>query len=304
MVLVSWVGCRPEALLKPPSPLRVHIIVGGDADQEWDQGQEATERLLREAFDAVTTSIRVHTVQERRSALEAAGRHGLEIVFCVGSGFERPVLSVAPRYPRTAFVLDHGERVEFNVARVEFLFSGAAYLGGVAAAVVGGSTVGIVDLGRNSETDDIEAGFEQGFRCRYPWGRVEVAAGVGGIQVLPDVGVKIALTSAGPPNPGLLAVAEASGVRLVTVGRPRQDFFNNLVIAAIVADVPEAIRRIVADVVDDTFTGKVYAFDLGSGVVDLRLNPALAGNEELEQALDQARDAVNAGMVEIEALGL
>ena len=290
--------------MKPPPPLRVHVIVGGDVDQEWDVEQAATERLLRETFGAVTTSIRVHTALERRSALEAAGRHGLEVVLCVGSGFERPVVSVAARYPRTAFVLDHTEVVEPNVARMEFLFSGAAYLGGVVAAVVGGSTVGIVDLGQNPETEDIEAGFAQGFRCRYPWGRVELAAGVGGIQYLPDAGVKIALYSAGSPNSGLLAVAEASGVQLVTVGHPREGSSNSPIIAAIVADVPEAVRRIVADVVDDTFTGKVYAFDLGSGVVDLRLHPSLAGNQELEEALDQARDAVNAGMVEIEALGL
>ncbi len=287
-----------------PSPLRVHVVVQGDADHEWDQGQAEIERLLRETFGAVTTSIRVHTAQERRSALEAAGRHGLEVVLCVGPGFERPVLSVAPRFPRTAYVLDHGEVVEPNVARIEFLFSGAAYLGGVAAAVVGGSTVGIVDPGGDPERDDIEAGFEQGFRCRYPWGRVELAAGVGGIQTLPDAGVDIALYSAGSPNSGLLAVAEASGVRLVTVGQPRHVASSNLVIASIIADVPEAVRRVVADVVDDTFTGKVYAFDLGSGVVDLRLHPSLAENEELGEALDQARDAVNAGMVEIEALGL
>ncbi len=290
--------------MKPPSPLRVHIIVTGEADQEWDKTQLAIERLLHETYGAVTTSIRVHTTQERRLALEAAGRHGLEVVLCVGSGFERPVVSVASRFPRAAFVLDHGEVVEPNVGRIEFLFSGAAYLGGVAAAVVGGSTVGIVDLGRDPERSDIEAGFEQGFRCRYPWGRVELATGVGEIENLPDAGVAIALYSAGSPNSGLLAVAEASGVRLVTVGQPRQVFSNNLVIAAIVADVPEAVRRIVADVVDDTFTGKVYAFDLGSGVVDLRLHPSLADNQELEDALNQARDAVNAGMVEIEALGL
>jgi len=214
------------------------------------------------------------------------------------------VLSVAPRFPRTAFVLNHGEVLAPNVARIEFLFSGAAYLGGVAAAVVGGSTVGIVDPGRDPGRDVIEAGFEQGFRCRYPWGRIELVAGVEDIETLPDAGVEIALHSEGSPNSGLLAVAEASGVRLVTVGQPRYVASSNLVIASIIADVPEAVRRVVADVVDDTFMGKVYAFDLGSGVVDLRLHPSLVGNEELGEALDQARDAVNAGMVEIEALGL
>ncbi|RLE33092.1 MAG: hypothetical protein DRJ61_07995 [Acidobacteria bacterium] len=303
VMLVSWVGCRAEVPAKP-LPLRVHVIVAGDADQEWNQGGAAIEQLLKETFGAVTTSARVHTAREKLSALEAAGRHELEVVLCFGSGFERPVQAVAPRFPRTAFVLDHGDFLGPNVARIEFLFGGAAYLGGVVAAVVGGSIVGIVGPGSGPGMGDIEAGFEQGFRCRYPWGRVELTAGAGGIETLPDAGVKIALWSVGSPNPGVLAVAEASGVRLVTIGRSRQVFSSNMVIAAIIADVPEAIRRIVADVVDDTFTGKVYAFDLGSGVVDLRLHPSLAEIEELDDALDQARDAVNAGMVEVESLGL
>ncbi len=303
VVLVSWAGCRAEVPTEP-LPLRLHVIVAGDTDQEWDQGEAAIEHLLKETFGAVTSSTRVHTAQEKLLALEAAGRHELEVVLCVGSGFERPLQAVAPRFPRTAFVFDQGDFIGPNVARIEFLYGGAAYLGGVVAAVVGGSTVGIVGPGSGPGTGDVEAGFEQGFRCRYPWGRVELTSGAGGIETLPDAGVKIALWSAGSPNPGVLAVAEASGVRLVTVGQPRQVSSNNPVIAAIIADVPEAVRRIVADVVDDTFTGKVYAFDLGSGVVDLRLHPSIAGNEELDDALDQARDAVNAGMVEVEALGL
>jgi basic membrane lipoprotein Med (substrate-binding protein (PBP1-ABC) superfamily) len=285
--------------------LRVHVIVAGDADQNWIRTQGAIERVLRETYGAVTTSIRVHTAREKRSALEAAGRHGLECVVCIGAGFERPIQSVASRFPRTAFVMDHGEIIEPNVARVEFLLSGAAYLGGVTAAVMGGAKVGIIDPGSGPpETRDIEAGFEQGFKCRYPWGQVEVAPGVGDIEKFPDAGVRIALWAAGTPNSGLLAVAEAAGVSLVIVGDPGDDVSNGLIIASIVADVPEAIRRIVADVVDDTFVGRIYAFDLGSGVVDLRLGPVVMGNQELGEALDEARDAVNAGLVEIEGMGL
>ena len=300
------VGCRPEAPPAPQSqPLRVHVIVAGDPEPGWDQTQGEIERLLWETYGAQTTSVRVHTADQKRSALEAAGRHNLEFVLCIGAGFERPVQSIAARFPRTVFVLDQGGIIQSNVARIEFLLGGAAYLGGVVAAVVGGSTVGIVDSGPGpQEGNDVVAGFEQGFRCRYPWGRIEVVAGVGEIEDLPEVGVSVALWPKGQPNSGLLAVAEASGIRLVTVGRPVDDFVGDLILASIVTDVPEAVRRIVADVVDDTFMGRVYAFDLGSGVIDLRLQPALLDDPELTQALDEARAAVNAGMVEIEGLGL
>ncbi|MEN8165444.1 MAG: hypothetical protein ABFS37_15050 [Acidobacteriota bacterium] len=304
VVLALGTGCGPEAPLKLPPPLRVHLVIGGDADLGWIHGEAAIEHLLQETYGAVTTSKRVHTVQERRLALDAAGRHGLDIVFCIGSGFEIPVLSVTHLFPRTAFVLDHGNVVDPNVGRIEFLFGGAAYLGGVAAAVAGGSPIGIVDPGRSPEREEIEAGFEQGYRSRHPWGLFESVAGAGEIGLLPEAGVEIALYSEKSPNSGFLAVAEACGVRLVTFGSPRHGSSGDVVFASIVADIPEAVRRVVADVVDDTFVGKVYAFDLGSGVVDLKVHASAAEDEEVREALDQARDAVTAGMVEVEALGL
>lgn len=290
--------------MPPATRLRVSLFLSNDAGTEWVRHEAGISRVLGETYGAAVVALRVYTATERRTHVEAAASQGADLVVCVGSGFERSIQTVAPRYPRTAFVIDRGEVVGPNVARMEFLLSGAAYLGGVAAAVLAGSTVGVVDLGKGPGSDDIETGFEQGFRCLHPWGRIERVSGVEGITTLADSRVMIALCAAGEPHPGLLAFAEASGVQLVTVGQPVDSTLDDAVIAAIVVDVAEAISRIAADVVDDTFIGRVYAFDLGSGVVDLRLHPSVSENIDLEEALDQGRAAVNAGMVEIEALGL
>lgn len=303
-LLVLGSGCRREAPTPSVVRLRVSLFLSYDADPQWVRDQASIGRVLDETYGAGFAVARVYTANERRTGIEAAASQGADLIVCVGSGFERTIQTVAPRYPRTAFVIDHGDVGGPNVARMEFLLSGAAYLGGVAAAVLAGSTTGVLDLGKGPLTDDVETGFEQGFRCRFPWGEIDRVSGVEGIEVLADRRVAIALCAAGEPHAGLLAFAEASGVQLITVGQAVDSTLGESVAAAIVVDVAEAISRIAADVVDDTFIARVYAFDLGSGVVDLRLHPALSENVDLAEALDQGRAAVNAGMVEIEGLGL
>ena len=271
----------------------------------WDHLGDGVAKRLQDAYGAEVSSAWARSPAERRSVLETAASDSVDLIVCVGPEFDRSILTEGPRFPRTAFVLDRGMVLAPNVARMEFLYTGAAYLGGVTAAVLGGSTIGILEVGRGPVIDDIEDGFEQGFRCRHPWGgRIERASGAAGIEALAERGVTVALYAELAPDPEVLAAADACGVHLVTIGRHTLDTHPDVVAAAIVVDIPEAVGRIAADVVDDTFTGKVYAFDLGSGVVDLRLQPSLAENQSLVEALDQARAAVNAGMVEIEALGL
>jgi hypothetical protein len=79
-----------------------------------------------------------------------------------------------------------------------------------------------------------------------------------------------------------------------------------VVIAAVEIDLPEAMLRIAREVRDGTFSGRVFSFDLGSGVLDVALNPDL-GEDRLAvatDALEDARAEVTAGLVEFDGLGL
>ena len=79
-----------------------------------------------------------------------------------------------------------------------------------------------------------------------------------------------------------------------------------MAVAVVDVDVPEAMLRVAREVRDGAFVGKVYSFDLGSGVLDVTisgdLDPALL--VPATQALEAARAEVTAGLVEIDRLGL
>ena len=81
----------------------------------------------------------------------------------------------------------------------------------------------------------------------------------------------------------------------------------DFVIAAVEVDVAEVMLRIAREVHDLTFSGKVYAFDLGSGVLDVKLNPSFAppdSDTDFRETLERARSEITAGWVEIEELGI
>jgi basic membrane lipoprotein Med (substrate-binding protein (PBP1-ABC) superfamily) len=78
------------------------------------------------------------------------------------------------------------------------------------------------------------------------------------------------------------------------------------VLAAITIDLGEAMLRIAREVADGTFESREYAFDLGSGVLDLKLSPAIDQTtaRALQQVLASSRNAITAGWVEVEQLGI
>ena len=80
----------------------------------------------------------------------------------------------------------------------------------------------------------------------------------------------------------------------------------DVVLAAIAVDIPEAMVRVARELVEGTAHRPVYAFDLGSGVVSLRLGPLLAQTPDpsLHEVLEKARAEVTAGIVELESWGM
>jgi len=117
----------------------------------------------------------------------------------------------------------------------------------------------------------------------------------------------VALYSTDQVDPQTLAAAHDAGLFLIGADPSLLDTEPDFVIAAVDVDVAEAMLRVAREVYDRTFTGKVYAFDLGSGVLDVRLNPgiATAGRDtDLRKALERARSEITAGWVEIEELGI
>ncbi|MCD4748114.1 MAG: hypothetical protein K8R59_01965 [Thermoanaerobaculales bacterium] len=300
------VGCREKETVDVASVFRVRLISSGSEGQLWIRQGDAVLSRLKAEFGTDVLRVDAESIERRREILRSLGFEGVDFVLCAGPGFERPLLAEAPHHPLTAYLVEPGTVVAPNVAVLEFLPGGAAYVGGVAAALVGGSQVGILTGDGGPWLGAIEAGFVDGFKSRYFSGTVVEGEGVEGVMEMVDAGVTVALYAATVAKEAVMVAAQEAGLRLITVGSQSGDWDPDVVVAAISIDLPESVSRISRDVLDGAFQARLYAFDLGSGVVDLEVGETMLDElgPEGRLRLEDARAAVTAGLVELEQMGL
>lgn len=300
-------SCTPA---NPPQEtgFRVRLLTSVTLSGRWERAAERGLGLIAAELDADVARSRAAGAADQRAMLRDLAGDGIDLVFCVGPNVEPLVYTEAVAYPDTDFVIIPGEIHSANVGSVVFMPEEAGFLAGAVAAVASGHrTVGLLRGVGRPWLERLETGFAAGFRAAEPDAEVISTEGVDGPWELRAAGVDVALYSTDQVDAQVLAAAHDAGLYLVGADPSLLDAEPDFVIAAVDVDVAEAMLRIAREVRDRTFSGKVYAFDLGSGVLDVELNPDLrmpGGEPDLREALERARSEITAGWVEIEELGI
>jgi basic membrane lipoprotein Med (substrate-binding protein (PBP1-ABC) superfamily) len=245
---------------------------------------------------------------QRRSLLRELGDQGTDLVFCFGDVYEAAVFTEARAYPGTSFVIRPGSPSGRNVASISFLVEEPAFLGGVLAELIRQSKqqVGVIAGCSGSWIERAEEGFLAGMRSQGGIDELIRAEGADGPWALAAQGVAVALYACDSADPAVLAAAHDAGLQLIVTDARALRLDSDVVLASITIDLGEAMLRIAREVADGTFESQEYAFDLGSGVLDLKLSPAIdqVTARALQQVLASSRDAITAGWVEVEQLGI
>jgi basic membrane protein A len=306
LVLTAGVGCGRQAP-EAPSRFTVRLLTSAVQSGRWEHAAERGLGRIGAELDADVARFRVGDASDARSQLAELGGRGVDLVFCVGSGLDGAVYTEAGTFPDTVFVLLPGRAHQPNVGGVEFMSEGAGYLAGVVAAqLTTGARAGVIRGTGGPWLEAVETGFAAGFRTARRNGVIDQVVGVDGIRTLAEEGVRVALYATDAPRADELEAASAAGLRLVAADPELMEQAPQLVVAAVEVDVAEAMLRVAREVRDGSFRGRVYSFDLGSGVLDVVLNQALLPEalESAREAMEAARSEVTAGIVEIEGMGL
>ncbi len=306
LVLTSG-GCSREEPEPEPPRFSVRLMTSLAISGRWEADAERGLGRIAAELDADVARLRIGAEGGSRARLAEQGASGIDVVFCVGSGFEKTIYSEAARYPETVFVLLPGQARGANIAGIDFLTEGAGYLAGIVAGVVGtGDRAALLRGDGRPWLESLEEGFVGGFKAKRRRAKVETADGVGGAVALAAEGIEVAFYSSDRSDSALVAAAREGGLRLIVTDPQLMVDEPDLVVAAIDVDVAEAMVRVAREVRDGTFVGRVFAFDLGSGVVDVILSEGLGTDvaAEAERALEEGRAEVTAGLVEFDELGL
>ncbi len=305
VLVATAAACRRAE--QPPPAFRVRLLTSQPTSGRWERAAEQGLGRIGAELDADVSRLRADDEAERRELLLAAATAGVDLLFCVGPGFDRIVYLEAAAFPDSSFVMFWQRATAANVASIEFLPQGAGYVAGVVAAHLADADAVAVLRGTGSTwLEPLEDGFLSGFRSvRRDATELALAPPAGPREAI-DGGARVALYACDWPQPELLDEARESGLLLIASDVSLLESAPDVVAAAVVVDVPEAMVRIAREVRDGSFRGGPYLFDLGSGVLDVRLGPSLAehGGAALREALAVARSEVTAGIVEVERLGM
>jgi basic membrane lipoprotein Med (substrate-binding protein (PBP1-ABC) superfamily) len=293
---------------KPSVPqFTVRLLTARSVSGHWDRAVDRGLDRLGAELGAEVERIAADHPTEHRDLLVEAGRAGINLVFCVGVFPETTLYSVANSYPATVFVLLPGGVNAENVAGIRFMPEEAGYLAGaIAGALAPDGALGLLHGGGQPWLEPLEEGYVAGFGSRRRKMEVTVAEGADGVWELSSAGVLVSLYSADRAEPEVLAAAHDAGLLLVATNTDLLESESGMVVAAVSVDVAEAMLRVAREVRDGTFAGRVFAFDLGSGVLDVVINPDLAPDSLAiaGEALEEARAEITAGLVEFDELGL
>lgn len=285
----------------------VRLLTARTVSGHWERAADRGLSRIGAELDADVGRIRTDDPSDSRSRLGELGQAETSLVFCVGTFPETTLYSVAESYPGTVYVLLPGGVHSENVAGIRFMPEEAGYLAGaVAAALAPDGLLGLLHGGGQSWLEPLEDGYVAGFKSRWRQAKVTAGEGADGVWELSSAGVLVSLYAADQAEPEVLAAAHDAGMQLVATTPDLLESETGMVVAAVHVDVAEAMLRVAREVRDGTFTGRVFAFDLGSGVLDVVINPDMAPDSlaVAGEALEEARAEITAGLVEFDQLGL
>ncbi len=306
VVLLSLVGCSRPA---PALGIRVGLITPGSiADAAWNSGAYAGLQQIHDSLGLATSHIEARTPAEQDEALRTYAAQGYDLVFAHGFEFQGAAERVSAEYPKTAFVVTSGSRVQGNVAPLIFRLEEASYLAGM---VAGGLTrTGILGFVGGIELPPIKAAYQgwvNGAKAVNPKVQSreiylnsfdDAAAGREAAIALIRVGADMFHHNADAAALGLFQAAkESAGVYVFGANADQSSLAPDRVVGSAIIDLPRAFLLMAREVKGGTFKPQVEAFGLSSGVVRYQPNPALDSlvPAALKARVRAAADSIAAG---------
>jgi basic membrane lipoprotein Med (substrate-binding protein (PBP1-ABC) superfamily) len=310
---IAVLACRSESrsAASGKSDFRVALLTPGPiSDQAWNAG--AYQGLLRihDSLGAQISHIQTKSPADFEENFRQYGAQGYSLVFGHGFEFQDAASRVGPDFPHTVYITTSGNRVRANVAPIVFGFEEPSYLAGVLAAKLTKSKL-IGTIG-GTELPPVRSSFlafEAGVHSIDPSITVLTSyvgswedASTAKEQALALIhrGVDVIFQNADAAGLGIFQAArESKGVYVFGANANQNDVAPDVIIASVVIDLPHAFLLVAQSVKDGTFKARVLRLGEQEKVVELVLNPKLAGaiTPSARAALDSARAGIASGRI-------
>jgi basic membrane lipoprotein Med (substrate-binding protein (PBP1-ABC) superfamily) len=260
------------------------VTPGSIADAAWNSGAYQGLLQIRDSLGAAVSQVEARTPSEQEEALRTYASQGYTLVFGHGFEFQGAAERVSAQFPKTAFVVTSGERVENNVSPLIFRLSEASYLAGiVAGGLTKTNTIGFVGGIELPPIKEAEAAWVAGARSVNPKVSArssylntfdDVAAGREAALALIRSGADMLHHNADQAALGAFqAVKESPNAYIFGANLDQSALAPERVVGSAIIDLPRAVLAIAREVKAGGFQPRVESFGLKSGVIRYQPNP-------------------------------
>jgi basic membrane protein A len=309
---VAFIGCgggnsdnRSDSQPATAS-LKVALLTPGSiSDQSWNGGAYQGLLRIRDSLGAHISHIQTKTPAEFEENFRQYGNQHFDVVFGHGFEFQSAAQAVAPSYPQTQYVVTSGNTSGANVSGMVFGFAEPSYLAGmIAGAMTRSNRLGVIGGTELPPVKESFLAFQQGVKSVNAKASVITAyignwddVSAGKEQALAQLasGVDVIFQNADAAGLGIFqAVREANGAYIFGTNSNQNDIAPDVTLGSVAIDLPHAFLTIARQVHDHTFHPGVLTLGMRQRVVDLIVNPRLAGRIPAPtlQAVDSVRAAI------------
>jgi len=266
---------------------RVALVTPGSiADAAWNAGAWDGLQMIRDSLGVPVSHVEARTPAEQEEAMRTYARQGYPLIFAHGFEFQDAAERVAEDYPEIIIAITSGQRVTGNVVPVLFRFREPAYLAGmVAGAVTRSNRLGFIGGMELPPIRFAAQAWGNGARAVNPAVDVRItylntfddaAAGREASLAMIRLGVDVLHHNADAAGLGVFrAATEHPGVYVVGANKDQTDLAPGRVLGSVIIDLPRAFLSVAREVQEGRFVPKEEMFDLTSGVLYWKPNPAL-----------------------------
>lgn len=296
---------------------RAALLTSGPiSDAGWYAGGYEGLMMLRDSLGAAVSHQQTRTPAEFDEAFLAYGSAGYDLIFAHGFEYQDAALRAAERFPQLTIVVSGGGRIAPNVVPLIFRLEQGSYLAGMAAA--GMSRSGVLGMVGGVEIPPVQGtfrAFEAGARAVNPDVRIlesfignwdDVAAAKEAAVAQIGQGADVLIHNVDAASFGVFqavreAVAGGRAVWAMGMNRDQNDIAPEVTLGSAVIRIPQAFLETARRWQAGEVGGAAIYTGSTERVVDFVLNPAVADRVPvaLQRAVDDARDRIRAGTLEV-----
>lgn len=249
-----------------------------------------------------------------KDAIRAYAQKGYNLIFGHGYEYNKPMLEIAPAFPKTVFVSSSGAgdpKVQ-NAGAFRFYLEQGCYLGGMLAAKVSKTgKVGMVTFSKIPSIESTFKAFAAGAKAANPKIQVlptvyygnesDVVSAKRATEQLIDQGADVIVHQANESAQGVFDACKEKNAWAIGTNADQNSNASGRVLGSAVIIAGPAFIDLARQVKEGKYKGSTTLVGMDKGAIDFVLNPALASNvpADVQKLLDDTKARIKSGSLTV-----